>query len=61
MVTVHYAALPVNRYAPSASEQIADAAGHGHVEVTTAPPLPHDEHDRGESAQLLEAPSRHFP
>jgi hypothetical protein len=30
-----------------AFEQIADAARHGHVEATTAPLLPHDEHDRG--------------
>ena len=37
-----------------AFEEIANAAGHGHVEATTAPPLQHDEHDPGESAQLLE-------
>ena len=25
-----------------AFEIVANAAGHGHVEATTAPPLPHD-------------------
>jgi len=29
-----------------AFEEIANAAGHGHVEATTAPPLPHDHGDR---------------
>jgi amidase len=41
-----------------AFEEIANAAGHGHVEATTAPPLPPDDHDheheRGGSAELLE-------
>jgi amidase len=37
-----------------AFEEIANAAGHGHVEATTAPPL--DEFDHGGSAHLSDHP-----
>ena len=40
-----------------AFEQIADAARHGHVEATTAPLLPHDEHDRGGATPRGSIPS----
>jgi amidase len=40
-----------------AFEEIANAAGHGHVEATTAPPLAPDEFDHGGSAHLPDPPS----
>jgi amidase len=40
-----------------AFEEIANAAGHGHVEATTAPPLAPDEFDHGGSAHRSDPPS----
>ena len=39
-----------------AFEEIANAAGHGHVEATTAPSLAPDEFDHGGSAHLSDPP-----
>jgi hypothetical protein len=39
-----------------ALEEIANAAGHGHVEATTAPPLAPDKFDHDGSAHLSDPP-----